>query len=726
MEEAAPAQVFVRNDKGQVWGPLQLPTVEMLVENGLITGQVQISKDGVKFAFPGRFPEFREFFPRHLWGDGAAAAAAPSEPAAAAQVITLGADPEPSSAEPAQPVAASVPAAGPGAAPMAGPGARAAAQARSAPRGPPPPGPRHAPKPAAAAPPKVAPPIAPSVAPIAPPVAPMAPPPPAPAAAAPIAAPSAPGEPVPPSGDLSKVSPIHLYYLAAAGDHTVQIAFRLPDRVITVHFRRGNPEYVGSSHPEDSVETFLTKRGLATAAQLAQAEEAKGRFGGEVLGALFGLGILNAGSAFAQLAQRAQGILLKAMVAESGTFTAEPKELLAQSAMPLGNRWAVLSETVRKIPGPDLRRRLQAVFDLPVMKSGGRVQTQDLRLIPQETRALAYIDGVRSLAQLVKDLPQEADHLVRMAFFLQELEAVSFAAVPARPEPARPPEAPRPEPAPKRAPTAKPAGASGPKPAPSTGPKPAASAAAPRPAPPRPSEPPKPPAAPAPSPEEELKQLRNQAAGLKKQNLFQILGLAEKADGAAVKIAYFKLARVYHPDTVPPGAPEELSKLKSEIFAAIGEAYRRLSDDKGRAEYLEDLKGGGGDKVDVQQLLLAEELFQKGCILVKARKFADAVKMLDDAIKANDKEGEFYAWRGYARFFTVKDDKAKARAEAQQDFNVALKLNERVGSLHYFMGQVCKLSGDAATALKHFKKALEYQPEHLEAQREVRMAGAKH
>ncbi len=54
-----------------------------------------------------------------------------------------------------------------------------------------------------------------------------------------------------------------------------------------------------------------------------------------------------------------------------------------------------------------------------------------------------------------------------------------------------------------------------------------------------------------------------------------------------MKIAYFKLAKLYHPDTLPPNAPPELERLKAEIFGYIGDAYRMLSDDKSRADYIE-------------------------------------------------------------------------------------------------------------------------------------------
>jgi curved DNA-binding protein CbpA len=200
-----------------------------------------------------------------------------------------------------------------------------------------------------------------------------------------------------------------------------------------------------------------------------------------------------------------------------------------------------------------------------------------------------------------------------------------------------------------------------------------------------------------------------------------VLGLTESTDSTRVKAAYFKLAKQFHPDTVPPEAPPELARVKAEIFAAIGEANRVLSDDGSRAKYRETLASGGQSDVDVQAVLVAEETFTKGTALVRARRFVEAVKSFDDAIAANPREGEFYAWRGYARFFTIQDKKV-AMVEALRDLNQSLKLNERCAPAHYFIGQLYKLTGDGATALKHFKRCVAIDPQHVNAQREIRIA----
>ena len=128
--------------------------------------------------------------------------------------------------------------------------------------------------------------------------------------------------------------------------------------------------------------------------------------------------------------------------------------------------------------------------------------------------------------------------------------------------------------------------------------------------------------------------------------------------------------------------------------------------------------------MDVEAILKSEELFRKSGIYIKGRKFADAVKLLDEAIQLNPEEPEFFAWRGYARFFTFEDKKA-GYTEAYRDLQLCLKKNEKVASAHYFLGVIAKLCGDLSGAQKHFQRTVEIQPNHIDAQREIRMATQK-
>jgi hypothetical protein len=502
--------------------------------------------------------------------------------------------------------------------------------------------------------------------------------------------------------------------------------------------RRGNPESAESTHESDAIGPFLLAQRLATSEQVARAEKEAVKYGNDVLAALFTLGAVNPGLVFPALAQRAADILLHAYLSPRGSFRFEALELPASKVVPLGNRWGLLAEVIRRVPLADLKARLMDIRERPVVRRGAGDALPDLRLTAQETRASGYFDGTRSLAHLAQSNAGEMDTILRVALLLRELDAVSFPEVSLRAPPPPPPRSPTPPPAPrpqvvattppKEAPAppaprkpAAPAHPQAARPVPAPALTPTGLASLPQVDPPRIA-----PVSPAPRPRSpgyaaELRDLHARLERLRNENYFQILGLPDTADSSMVKAAYFKLAKQFHPDTVSPDAPPELAKAKAEIFAAIGEANRMLADDGSRTRYKETLAEGGPADVDVQSVLLAEETFNKGTALVRARRFAEAVKTFDDAIAANPKEGEFYAWRGYARFFTLPDKKV-AMVEALRDLNQSLKLNERCAPAHYFIGQLYKLTGDPTTALKHFKRCVSIDPQHVDAQREIRIA----
>ena len=778
----AGSQIFVRNREGKVFGPIEPSTVELLIEGGVLQGLLQVSTDGESYALPYRFPELRDFFPRHLWGDDnrhkVQLDSAPSEgPPAAALFgtdapgrLSVPGAPNPAAAPtaaPAPPILSAeqlTPATATGWTPTPAPPTPVSSEApvlTAAPIQPltptPPPAPPRTSTGTSPAPPVL------TAAPLRPP-SPTPPPP----AASPLQPEDAwaeavpfelapPGAPKPPPrtaapltstfsllrADLAETNALKVYAQGARAGATGLFFFDLEDRTTTLYMRRGNPESAESTHASDAIGPFLVAQRLATAEQVARAEREAIKYGNDVLAALFTLGAINPGLVFPALAQRAADLLLRAYLSPRGSFRFEALELPASKVVPLGNRWGLLAEVIRRVPLPELKSRLMDVRERPVVRRGAGDALPDLRLTAQETRAAGYFDGTRSLAHLAQSTAGEMDTILRVALLLRELDAVSFPEVTLRapplappPPPTAPPSRPPPPPGPSAA-QAKPQGEPPAAAAPARRPTAPATPAAPRspvPAltptglaslpqadPPRiaPMTQPAPP--PSPGFAAELRALQARLERIRTQNHFQVLGIPETADSAAVKAAYFKLAKLFHPDTVPQEAPPQLAKAKAEIFAAVGEANRVLADDASRARYKEMLAKGGPADVDVQAVLQAEETFNKGTSLVRARRFAEAVKTFDDAIAANPREGEFYAWRGYARFFTIQDKKV-AMVEALRDLNQSIRLNERCAPAHYFIGQLYKLTGDQATALKHFKRCVALDPQHVNAQREIRIA----
>ncbi|HYZ89977.1 MAG TPA: DnaJ domain-containing protein, partial [Myxococcales bacterium] len=201
------------------------------------------------------------------------------------------------------------------------------------------------------------------------------------------------------------------------------------------------------------------------------------------------------------------------------------------------------------------------------------------------------------------------------------------------------------------------------------------------------------------------------------------LGLDRRTTPADVKKAFVLLARDLHPDTVTDPSQAELRALKERLFARVNEAAQVLGDEARRKEYEAELSGEKKD-VDVARIFDAEEKFQRAEILIKARKYQEGLALLDEAIKLNDKEAEFYAWRGYARFL-LSSDRKQSFDDCSGEVKKALKLVDRCVPAHLFLGHMNKVIGNMKAAASSYQRVLDLEPTHIEAQRELRLMGKK-
>ncbi|NMB75636.1 MAG: DUF4388 domain-containing protein [Myxococcales bacterium] len=220
--------------------------------------------------------------------------------------------------------------------------------------------------------------------------------------------------------------------------------------------------------------------------------------------------------------------------------------------------------------------------------------------------------------------------------------------------------------------------------------------------------------------EQELLETLNK---LKEQDHFERLGLPRNALAKDVSKAFLQAARRFHPDQLSPETSARIRDLTSEVFALLNEAQQTLTNDARRAEYLAGLEAGAKDgQVDVGNIVQAEMLFQKGEVLVNNRKFEEAQKVFDEALKLNPDEGEFLIYRGYAAFFAKPNADSFYRQNCLDNITRGLKMRDNnVANGYLFLGRIQKAMGDEEAARKSFKKALSLEHNHLEAQRELRL-----
>ena len=245
------------------------------------------------------------------------------------------------------------------------------------------------------------------------------------APAPPVVAPKAPAEPPPPpprktpvmfkapetlevpdSGDLARVSPVRLYALTALSAASGGFRLDLEDgKKLQIVFRRGTPEHVASDDPELGLLRFLQMKGLLAAEEARAAEEQAAKSGQDVVAVLFQLQLISPADAHRLLGEHGAFLLDRAFSCWRGAFTFDKEAVPPAGSFPLGSRWGLLLDSVRRLEVPLLRARLGKRLSRPVVRSGGLAvgKVEELGLNAQETRIYAAIDGTKTAVQGVVD-----------------------------------------------------------------------------------------------------------------------------------------------------------------------------------------------------------------------------------------------------------------------------------------------------------------------------------
>jgi tetratricopeptide (TPR) repeat protein len=512
-------------------------------------------------------------------------------------------------------------------------------------------------------------------------------------------------------GSLRAEGALHLFLLAAANQAHGRLTLASGAARYALTFRRGTVEHVASAAPEDGLGRFLVRRGALTPEQLVQADGVCAP-GGDLVATLVAERFLAPSDVAALLGEHGASLVARALALEDGSWSWEPGAAPPPSGFPLGNPYGMVAVAVRAVDAAGAERRLGDRAARVASRVVGRVRMEDLRLAPQEARLTGLFDG-RSALELAAAHPADAATILRVALLLAEAELLAFGAPRASP----------PRAVPGASATASSAAAAQPtstSTATSTSTRTANSGARTAAHPERSSA-----AAAAersrgtPAVSLDPAALRALLQRLAGADHFEVLGVQRDAAAAQVKVAYFRLAKSYHPDAVPASVSAEVRGLCADVFARVSAAWAVLGDDAQRAKYLDELVSGGAADVDVMRILQAENVFQAGTVLVRARRYAEALEKFRDAVVLNEDEPEFAIWLAWCEFLVAKEPRAQhaASAAAIED---GLRRNARCAPGYLFLAQMAKIVGDLSLAERHLRRGLAVAPEHVDLVRELR------
>ena len=180
-------------------------------------------------------------------------------------------------------------------------------------------------------------------------------------------------------------------------------------------------------------------------------------------------------------------------------------------------------------------------------------------------------------------------------------------------------------------------------------------------------------------------EIEKRRASLFELDYYALLGLERDAKSVAVKKAYFKAAKQYHPDTLAKLGLQALRDQAAEVFAHIAEAFEVLSDAGKRNDYDASLRGEL-TKAQAARLAQAETSFRKGEILVRMGDFRGALEYLKPAVEIWPEECAYQSALGWALYKMSPPDPEAARAHLERA--VALGPNDSVA--HFRLGTLLR------------------------------------
>lgn len=217
--------------------------------------------------------------------------------------------------------------------------------------------------------------------------------------------------------------------------------------------------------------------------------------------------------------------------------------------------------------------------------------------------------------------------------------------------------------------------------------------------------------------------IRAEAEVLLEADYYGLLGVAKTANPAALQTAFLGRAKEWHPDKLDPEL-SDMKELVTKVFSRMTEAHQVLTQPERRAEYDRVIEGGTASQdehAEVQRVLRAAAAFQKAEILVKRREWQQAIETARKAHEGDPDQAEYEALYVWLLARQIQGgDKASFR-EFVDRLSRAVKKQSNNVKVRLYRARVLKDAGMVNDAMRDFRAIVEQDPNHVEAQRELRL-----
>jgi tetratricopeptide (TPR) repeat protein len=198
------------------------------------------------------------------------------------------------------------------------------------------------------------------------------------------------------------------------------------------------------------------------------------------------------------------------------------------------------------------------------------------------------------------------------------------------------------------------------------------------------------------------------------ETFYDVLGVDRTADAASIRVAFFQLAKQWHPDRLPASLAD-LRPIVTRAFARMGEAHQLLSDARARADYDTKLKEAPDSEAhQVTEIINAAH--QRAEVFMRKKEFTTALAEAESAYRGDPDQAEYvalYAWL-----------LAQVSGEVEQALgliNPAIEREPENVKALWFRAQLHKKVGKEREAMRDCKRILQIKPQHVDAARELRV-----
>lgn len=206
--------------------------------------------------------------------------------------------------------------------------------------------------------------------------------------------------------------------------------------------------------------------------------------------------------------------------------------------------------------------------------------------------------------------------------------------------------------------------------------------------------------------------VKTRAQTIESEDYFQVLGLNDGASAEAVRAAYMRLAKTWHPDKLVvdffPVRPDV-----AKIFNHMTNAQKTLTDPDARRAYLAARR----PKTEVRtRVVIMKEV--EAAFLTKS--FELAVKLTQELIVMDADDAEAIALQAWAeaRAGDASEDELKT---ALVKMDRAINVDRTSAPAVFHRGLVQKRLNNVFGAFRDFARAMQLDPTHIDAEREVRL-----